>query len=804
MITRRLLVALLLALSAAVATAAPSSANDPAVIADEAVHPDVDVECNTITFKLVVVEQSDEDGCLMQSYVRSAGGTVVKVRTVGETVKVNGMPWEGSAIGYWYKGAAAGWAAKLKISDGDYVAGPLDLGFAADTNVNVAADGDLAIGSATLTIDGLVPDGFSTNFLVGVRADGTRYAKAIGAVDLAPLTPAVTVTVQSDEKAGPDSFQIRATNLSYGKLKFRDLCLSYTATAGDATTCSNPGVTGKFSESCSVGNAAWEGSADMVLPTAAAPTLDVFAGVDSTGFRYLGGLLSDLKNSKPISEDAFLDYIGGELCFNPARLAGTVGVRFGPAGMFNGQPFIDGRFGLVFDTGVLSATGTLSVLGQKAAGAWMTYTPPAAVDFGGYVKWDWSSSIGSASLGGTFSGFANTSHAQLEGNGSLCLNSVAGLPADVCETGEAVVSDRGAAGCVTVTLIPALGKIPATTVTAGAGYTWGGSLSIMAGSCGLGSWEVSRRAKIAQDDQHAFTVPEGPAAHAVRLVGPDGPPKVVLIGPDGRRIEPPTNRFHVQKGDYASFPSQSERSLSVLIARPASGNWRVELLGSERVTDVRTAEHTPEPVVVSEVRRDGDQHVLDYTAWLDGDRHAVEFYERGEGVHRRLGAVTDKTCPKRQRHPQHGPARCAVLRFRAASGPGGPRQIEAQAVDRVTGLPIGRRVVASIRVPERRPHRPRGVRVRRTSRGVVVTWRRTPNAVEHDVVLRSSHGHTILRVVRGRSVLFRGVSPHAHLRVTVRGHTADRRPGPATVRRLAARRPPHADGRRLPDLRHIG
>src|SRR5205085_3566777 len=100
------------------------------------------------------------------------------------------------------------------------------------------------------------------------------------------------------------------------------------------TPCSPPkfGAT-QFLECQNPGNVSrWDGSAEVVIPTADRPVVGVYAGLQDGKFSYAGGQVSHLGNSVPIAGGVYLDNVALAVCVTPPPLVfkGAAGINIGP------------------------------------------------------------------------------------------------------------------------------------------------------------------------------------------------------------------------------------------------------------------------------------------------------------------------------------------------------------------------------------------------------------------------------------------------------------------------------------------
>ncbi|MCA1690455.1 MAG: hypothetical protein LC720_08545 [Actinobacteria bacterium] len=117
------------------------------------------------------------------------------------------------------------------------------------------------------------------------------------------LTATVGLRVDS---AGVHADAVKATvdNAYIGQLQVKNLCLSYVAGGNSTTAPCMPPHTHMLAHCASAptGVSRWDGTVEVVLPTADRPTLGVYAGLQDGMFSYAGGSVTNLGNSLPIAQ----------------------------------------------------------------------------------------------------------------------------------------------------------------------------------------------------------------------------------------------------------------------------------------------------------------------------------------------------------------------------------------------------------------------------------------------------------------------------------------------------------------------
>ena len=361
---------------------------------------------------------------------------------------------------------------------------------------------------------------------------------------------------------------------------------------------------------------------------------------------------------------------------------------------------------------------------------------------------------GVVSAGGGMDGFFDASRGQF--GATIKLQGCVGEPpAGLCSGFDAIVSSNGIGACA--------GKV------IGFGYRWGDGAELLGPpSCDLGPYEVEAKpasARAAQATQ-AVTLPRGLPTASIRVVGAGAPPNVVAISPSGERLTPvPLGAPGAENAPAVAV--RSGNATHVGLRKPAAGAWQVEPQGGSAIAEVAVAEGLAAPKISARVSGRGRKRMLRYQVSARPGL-TVRFFEGVGGGARTIGTAK---------------GRSGRIRFTAADGRGGRRPIVAIAEQ--NGIPRLRRSVASYRAPKPiRPPRPRGLRVRRASGGLAISWRRAPGATTYAVRVQTSDGRVVLRVVRGQRVRIGKVGRRDRARVTVAGRSANGRVGKSARARL--------------------
>jgi hypothetical protein len=655
--------------------------------------------------------------------------------------------------------------------------------------------------------------GGSAALRLGYGADGRHYSLFRVILELPDLFRngperdagglTATVGVRVDDRGvHADAVKAEVANAYIGQIAIKHLCLSYTAAGTTTTTpCSPPAFGAQPLLTCSTGTdvSRWDGSAVIVLPTKSETEVGVFAGVRDGAFSYAGAQVSGLGDAVPLATGVYLDRIGLAICVTPPplRFTGAAGIRFGPE--FRGQQaaLLDGQMEYVDSRPwVISARGGLSLFGRQVAGGYLTYKSSGAVDFGFNAGFDFTV----ASVSAAVDGWIETRQPvrfNVDGRGRVCLASVA------CAEGVITVSTVGLAGCFSLAAIPYPVLVKDANwawyapwrvhweqrtlqVSGGMGYAWSAPKpDVLGNSCDVGPYRAARVAAAAAQGGRRLRLRDQGLV-ALRIEGTTAPPKLVITGPDGRRIVSPSEAGDIVDGSHVIVEEPAERATHVLIVKPRAGSWTIETQpGSSPIADVRRAGTDEPATVVGRVGGRGSSRVLGYAYAVEGDD--ITFVERSDDHSevKVLGRAEGKPCRGQKDGPE-GRDRplCGRLRFTPAEGAAGTRRI--YAVVSHDGITLDEHLLTTYRTAgDPRPPRPRDLRLRRRGGTVIVTWRGPAHLRQDDVRVVLGSGEVDLRIHRGvrNRVVLRGIRPRMRVGVTVIARDARLRPGrPAHAR----------------------
>jgi hypothetical protein len=483
----------------------------------------------------------------------------------------------------------------------------------------------------------------------------------------------------------------------------------------------------------------------------------MWGGLRNGKLSHAGAYVDGLGTMVPLAPGVFLESVRLGVCLEPPpfQVKGGAAVSFGPS--------VDGKSAVRIDGDLhysdawngtpwfIKANGSLSLFGKQVATSDFTYWGSGMIDFNFRGELD----FGLAQINGGVAGWIETrspSRFNVEGWVSVCVYKIG------CLDGRAVASSIGAAGCIKVTLleVPVLVKDKnwkiwapwrvhwewqKVSVKGGAGYTWKNhDLDLMLSSCSIGKWILARPSQAGA--LPTIDVPADMPAFTARVHGKDAPPKVDLVGPDGRRISVPEDGGELVEGSHMIAPDPNKNTTSILVTGPAAGEWRIEPHAGEQVTDVDKAFATPVPTLVGGVGGKGHKRVLGYS-YAPAPGQKITFVEKGPRTKRVIGVAKPGRCRQAAGGVEtERTTACGQLRFTPGAGPAGTRDIVAQIEQ--DGRPGEEIKVASYVAPkERMPAKPGLLRARRTGSTVLVRWASVPGALSYNAVVTTSDGRKL-------------------------------------------------------------
>ncbi len=328
----------------------------------------------------------------------------------------------------------------------------------------------------------------------------------------------------------------------------------------------------------------------------------------------------------------------------------------------------------------------------------------------------------------------------MQGNGAI---------AGVLEgTVKAMVSNRGIAGCGSITIVKVplideiFGETVKVTVAGGAGIRFVGGLppitpgQLIAGlrifvGCDLGDFKVfaGSRSVVGERAQAARVVPMPGDKDTVALsvVGAGGVPKFTIKTPDGRPLDytnVPEKLTAMPTGSVAMAIPGEGRTV-IMFAKPPKGNYTIETApGSPGIADVQLAEGIDVPSVKVKVQGKGPKRTLRYDVKkIPGQ--SVRLVEVADGATREIKVVSG------------GGKGSKPFAVTEANRPGG-RRIVAEVTQ--NGMPRDQLTVATFSAPNPKLAKARGLKVKRSKGKAKLSWKRVAGAKTYLVRVTRADG----------------------------------------------------------------
>ncbi|HEY6889645.1 MAG TPA: Ig-like domain-containing protein [Solirubrobacter sp.] len=623
-----------------------------------------------------------------------------------------------------------------------------------------------------------------------------------------------------------DGLKIQVTNAYIGKLGVKSVCLSFAAAGSSAVApCTAPSIGGGKPQpyiECRSDNQEdrWDGAIAIVLPTEAKTELGLWGGLRGGRLSHAGAYVDNLGTAVPLAPGVFLQSVRLGVCLEPPpfQVKGGAGISLGPS--VNGVSLVrlDGDMHYSDAYGdqpwFIRADGRLRLFDKQVASAYFQYWGTGMIDFGFEAGID----FGPANISGNVDGWIQTkspSTFNVQGHVEVCVDSVA------CAEGDAVFSTVGAAGCISVSIVrvPMLVKndnwkwyapwrmhvemVP-IKVKGGAGYTWSRKdLDLMLASCSIGKWVLARPSQ-AGDVPTLVLVPADMPAFTVRMHGKDAPPKVDLVGPDGRRIAMTDYEGGgFVKGSHLIATNPDDNTTSIMVTNPAAGEWKIEPhADSSQITEVDRAYAEPEPTLGAGVGGSGYKRTLGY-AYGTNPGQKIQFVERGERTTQVLGDAKPGHCAKQPGGIESEiEMACGQLKFTPGHGPAGKREIVAVITQ--DGRPRDEKVVATYIAPkDRLPGRPRLLRARRAGSTVMVRWASVPGANGYTASVTTSDGRKLsfAPANAAKAIKVPGIGRDTTVRVALRALRIDGAVGKASHLKVKATRKANVAPRKAKPLK---
>jgi hypothetical protein len=591
-----------------------------------------------------------------------------------------------------------------------------------------------------------------------------------------------------------DAVKAQVSNAYIGTLQVKNLCLSFVAAGSTVAPCSPPLFGAQPLLTCeSPGNVdRWDGSAEIVLPTADKPEIGVWAGVQNGMFSYAGGQATHLGTSVPIAEGVYLNNVGLAICVTPPPLKfkGAMGIDIGPE--VNGSSPVTINGSIEYDDTnpwLITASGDVELFGYKVAGGFLSYRSDNTIDFGFHMNLDFKVASVEASVDGWIEA-RNPFRFNVDGSGRVCVLSVA------CLGGEVTASSEGLAACITVmegdywTLEKdadwawyAPFRLHWEThhwrVRAGAGIHWsGGGVQLMGDSCDVGPYRAMKSARDAATGDYLVQVVPGSTALTLQVQGKSSAPGLELIAPNGAVYSSPRVAAKIVPGRDVFAKDPLNQSTDVMIASPVGGTWRIKADAGSTITSLRQASVDPTPAVSAAIGGSGEQRVLGYS-YQPQALHSTRFVEDGAGYEQELGTAAGTPCKDVQDiHPD--PPLCGEIHFTPAPGPAGERHI--YAITTMNGEVTDDQLVATYDAPpEPEPSKVPDLVIDRVPDGIKISWKASTAPIaaarpmDYNVVVDLTDGSEQLAVLhsRDRSITITNIASYIGATVKVAGMRED-------------------------------
>lgn len=602
------------------------------------------------------------------------------------------------------------------------------------------------------------------------------------------------------DDGGPrfDGLQLKAENVWAGKIKLVETCFSFVPAGGRSIApCEAPKLDGKPYLSCGTDATTdrWDGGAVIELPTGRLQ-LAAAGGLAGGNVSKLLGYADNLGNKVPLAPGVFLDRVGFGMCINPPplQLRGDVGVGLLPTSE-GATIAIDGTVHYTDSTpGTswrLALGGTIKVHTIQVGSGSVTLRPGNGVDFKVQAGFNLQDTV---SLDGKIEGWVDS----LRGTWSVSGGVRACVGGEVCAEGSGLVSNVGAAGCVSIGGGTDYGTLAVSfdpfsvrfaespPISAGFGYNWNTEVvQLFGGSCDFTSFSPVRQFTRLAGAGSAIRqrVARGTQAVSWRIHGTSGPPKVVVRGPGGTVIRSPAKGAAQRKGRWMIAENKTDGTTSLLLVKPRAGTWTIDgAMGAMSTpTRIDAAKSQAPPSLAGKVRGKGRRRVVQVVYAVPRGTK-VQLVERAKGIAKTIAKrLRGRRCPQTPRTlPGSDEAiLCARVRFTASRGPGGRRRIQALVTRK--GIPVKQKTLASFKAPRQTlPARARALRIQRRKSSLLVSFPRLDGASRLVVSGKLSDGRRLGFDLRRkcRQLRIPGVRRTVAAKFTVAGIRYDLAAGP--------------------------
>jgi hypothetical protein len=511
-----------------------------------------------------------------------------------------------------------------------------------------------------------------------------------------------------------------------------------------------------------------QGDTDILLPPAGSELGAAF-GLRNGDFDYGRGEFTFPPGSLVVTTDVLLRKIRFAVekasnCGKPTKIAGGVTLATGPDVAGTGLISVDGNVSYSFPQSTCGTPGMLDVDGAGALAGFPVatlhsrFTTDGQFTFKTLVNFDVAVASASIGIDGGIDIPSKTFYA--EGKGSVKAFGYTISQAD------SIVSSTGVAACAPV----------APFIDMGFGYKWGEKL-------GFGNFDAppdcdvdvasykpaafARPWLAAASAAGSFSLPKGLRSATVRLDGAGAAPGLTLSGPGGLNVSYPSVAAGAQSGkNYGVVPVGTQTF--VKLSAPAAGSYTVSAAPGPSITALAVANGLPDPKVTGNVSGKRRSRTLSFRIQpIPGQK--VTFVEQGKGVKDVLGETAQRS---------------GILHFHPALGPAGRRTV--LAIVSQDGVPRAEIEVAHFVAPSPLPGRPRGVKLKRNGKKLLVSWKRAPGASHVAVSWALADGRRQAEVVRGRHFAIPDVPGIDSGKIQVAGLRSDNVAGKVVTLKLKA------------------
>jgi cytoskeletal protein CcmA (bactofilin family) len=462
--------------------------------------------------------------------------------------------------------------------------------------------------------------------------------------------------------------------------------------------------------------------------------------------------------NKPIGEVVFLQSLGLKVDFIPRLSAtGSIGLSAGPKILGHTAASLDGSLtATIGDPFVLEAAGTLDMIDQKVASAWVKATIPGGVSFSGEI----SRSFAVIEITGGISGSITPHSFEAQGHVKIDAHVVSA-------SGDALVNNTGLAGCASAQVLWA-------TVSIGASHRWSGENSVFADTCGFGRLQSALGASSSALPGPPTIVHVPAHTRQINLVvhGTNGSPEVSLVQGKNNVLIMPNTTGAFGRAVYVALADPSLDATYIAIAGPEAGTLDVASpAGQPRFASIGSALPLPSPHVRIAVHSVGTRRYR--LSWSSRKIPGQTLLFQDVNARGQVQVLSTTRSDGR-------------IAFTALdNGANGPQKLRVVVdQDGLTREVLAGPVFHPAPVHVGKPH----VNMRLKGRTAVITWSAAQNATSYEVSVSTSDGRHLFFAVgaRDRSVRIPGASRVA---ASVRGVGAGMELGPLGTGKTTSQKP---------------